>query len=84
MLKSTKMIALVLIISIIPMFLAGCGNSAQDSALIGAVIGTGIGAIVGGDPTSMAVGGAIGGGVGYWFGGEQEKENETVVAKYRE
>jgi hypothetical protein len=81
MLKPMKMITLILIISLIPMFLAGCGNSAQDSALIGAVIGTGIGAIAGGDPASMAVGGVIGGGVGYWLGGEQEKEN--VARQYQ-
>jgi hypothetical protein len=81
MLKPMKMITVILIISLLPMFLAGCGNSAQDSALIGAVIGTGIGAIAGGDPASMAVGGVIGGGVGYWIGGEQEKKND--VAQYQ-
>ena len=63
------------------MFFAGCGNSAQDSALIGAVIGTGIGAIAGGDSTSMLIGGTVGGGIGYWLGGEQEKKND--VAQYQ-
>jgi hypothetical protein len=81
MLKPMKMITVILIISLIPMFFAGCGNSAQDSALIGAVIGTGIGAIAGGDPASMLIGGTIGGGVGYWLGGEQEKKND--VAQYQ-
>jgi len=80
-LKPMKTITVILIISFIPLFFAGCGNSAQDSALIGAVIGTGIGAIAGGDPGSMLIGGTIGGGVGYWLGGE--KENETVVSQYQ-
>ncbi|MCF7954761.1 MAG: hypothetical protein K9M75_03055 [Phycisphaerae bacterium] len=84
MLKPMKMITVVLIISFITLFFAGCGNSAQDSALIGAVIGTGIGAIVGGDPGSMLIGGTIGAGAGYWIGGQQEKEKEkqTVARQY--
>jgi hypothetical protein len=79
MLKVSKLITIVLLISFIPVLFAGCGNSAQDSALIGAVIGTGIGALVGGDLASMAIGGSVGSGIGYWVGSEQEKHNAAVT-----
>lgn len=68
-----------MLMSVMPLFFAGCGSTAQDSALIGAIIGTGIGAIAGGDMTSMALGGSIGGGIGYYLGTEQEKKDALVA-----
>lgn len=83
MLKSMKSITVILLISFVAVFFAGCGNSARDSALVGAVIGTGIGAIAGGDGTSMLIGGTIGSGIGYWLGSQQE-QNETVAVRNQE
>jgi hypothetical protein len=79
MLKLKKSLISILIIGFLPVFVAGCGNSAKDSAFMGAVIGTSIGAIAGGDPASMAIGGVVGGGIGYLFGNEKEKQSAGLA-----
>jgi hypothetical protein len=79
MLKTTKSITVVLVITLLLSSIAGCQNSAQECALIGATIGTGIGAIAGGDPGSMVVGGFAGGGIGYWVGNEMDKNRANVA-----
>jgi hypothetical protein len=55
-------------LSLVILALAGCGESRQDRAVSGGLIGAGAGALIGGDVTGALVGGAIGAGGGYATG----------------
>jgi hypothetical protein len=74
MLRPTKSVIIVLIISSLFGFIAGCESDAQNGALLGAVLGTGIAAIAGGDSDALLIGAGVGGGVGYVAGNESDKK----------
>ena len=79
MLKPMKSITLVLIISSLFGFIAGCENDAQNGALLGAALGTGIAAIAGGDSGALLIGAGVGGGVGYVAGNESDKKKAKAA-----
>jgi len=83
MLKPMKSITLVLIISVLFSFIAGCESDAQNDALIGGALGAGIGALTGGDSTAIAIGAGAGGGIGYLVGNESDKK-KTEAARNSE
>ncbi len=56
--------------------LAGCGESRQDRAVSGGLIGAGAGALIGGDLTGALVGGAIGAGGGYATGKDKPRRRD--------
>jgi len=74
MLKPTKSVIIVLIISSLFGFIAGCESDAQNGALLGAALGTGIAAIAGGDSGALLIGAGAGGGIGYIAGNESDKK----------
>ncbi len=82
MLRPTKSVSLMLVIALGFGFITGCKNDAQNTALIGAVIGTGIGAISGGGSDGMVIGAAAGGGIGYLIGNESDKKKANVAKGY--
>ena len=65
--------------------LSGCGNSANDTAIIGAAVGAGIGAITGGDTSAVVIGSTIGAGAGYYLGDQfgNNKDNQVVRKESR-
>lgn len=79
MLKPMKSITVVLIISSIFSFIAGCESDAQTDALIGGALGAGIGALAGGDSKAIAIGAGAGGGIGYLVGNESDKKKATAA-----
>jgi len=74
MAKNFVTIMMVVIVSLGPAFVTGCGSDAQTASAIGALAGAGIGQLAGGDTESTLIGAAVGGGVGYILGNESDKK----------
>ena len=74
MAKNFVTIMMVVIVSLGPAFVTGCGSDAQTASAIGALAGAGIGQLAGGDTESTLIGAAVGGGVGYVLGNESDKK----------
>ena len=74
MAKNFVTIMMVVIVSLGPAFVTGCGSDAQTASAIGALAGAGVGQLAGGDTESTLIGAAVGGGVGYILGNESDKK----------
>ncbi len=74
MAKNFVIIMMVVIVSLGPAFVTGCGSDAQTASVIGTLAGAGIGQLAGGDTESTLIGAAVGGGVGYILGNESDKK----------
>ena len=72
--------AIVAVVCVSAGLFTGCETEAQNSVLLGTMIGAGAGALLGGDTEGALIGGAIGGGVGLMAGkdAEQKKANQAT------
>ncbi len=82
MAKNFVTIMMVVIVSLGPVFVAGCGSDAQTASAIGALAGAGIGQLAGGDTESTLIGAAVGGGIGYMLGNEGDKQKAQAEMAY--
>ena len=70
MLKQIITIVLVLTIGWITVFVTGCESDAQNSAVIGGLLGAGVGQLAGRHTESTLIGAAVGTGAGYIIGND--------------
>ncbi|HEY0292130.1 MAG TPA: YMGG-like glycine zipper-containing protein [Hansschlegelia sp.] len=70
-----KKTATIIAVSALALGLAACGETRNERAMSGALIGTGVGAaaggLIGGNATGALVGGALGAGTGAVIGSQQ-------------
>ena len=74
MVKCLMTILMVVAVSLLLAFAAGCESDAQTGSAIGALAGAGVGQLAGGDTESTLIGAAVGGGAGYMLGNESDKK----------
>ena len=82
MAKNFVTIMMVVIVSLGPAFVSGCGSDAQTASALGALAGAGIGQLAGGDTESTLTGAAVGGGIGYMLGNEGDKQKAQAEMAY--
>ncbi|MFC1677684.1 glycine zipper domain-containing protein [Planctomycetota bacterium] len=67
-------ISILVLVTLVLSFIAGCQNDAQTGAAIGSIAGAGVGQLAGGDTEATLIGAAVGGGLGYFLGNEGDKK----------
>ena len=78
MTKNIMTILMIVVVSLVLTFAAGCQSDAQTGSIIGALAGAGIGQLAGGDTEATLIGAAIGGGAGYMLGNESDKKKAAA------
>ena len=72
--KHLMTISILLVVTLVLSFVAGCQSDAQTGAVIGSLAGAGIGQLAGGDTEATLIGAAAGGALGYFLGNEGDKK----------
>ena len=82
MFTKPKIMLIIVTVSFVMIFAAGCQSDAQTASAIGTLAGAGIGQLAGGDTEATLIGAAVGAGAGYFLGNESDKKKAAAERDY--
>lgn len=75
---------MIVAVTCLSIFLAGCANDAQTGTVVGTLAGAGIGQLAGRSTEATLIGAAVGAAGGYMIGNESDKQkSQAEVAAVR-